>query len=65
MEIKNKLTVTRGEGEGHNGGKKGKGQRTCIMDPWTKTKRGRIEGGRWGSTGSGEGKMETIVPEPQ
>ena len=26
MEIKHKLTVTRGEGEGDNRGKKGKGQ---------------------------------------
>ena len=30
IEIKNKLTVTRGEAGGDNGGKKGKGhQRTC------------------------------------
>ena len=48
MEIKSKLTVTRGEGE-DKGGKKGKGrQGTCIKDPWTKPKGGRIEGGRWG-----------------
>ena len=34
--------------EGNNMGKKGKGhQGTCIKDPWTKPKRGRIEGGRW------------------
>ena len=47
MEIKNKLTATRGE-EGDNGEKKGKGhQGTCIKDPWTKPKGGRIEGGRW------------------
>ena len=40
MEIKNKLTVTRGEvGREVTGGKKGKGcQGTCIKDPWTKTK---------------------------
>ena len=31
MEIKNKVTVTRGEGE--HRGKKGKGQ---VKDPWTK-----------------------------
>ena len=37
MEIKNKLTVTRGMGEGNNGGKKGKGQVTSIKDPWTRT----------------------------
>ena len=34
-EIKNKLTVTRGEGERDNRGKKGKGdQGTCIKDTW-------------------------------
>ena len=34
--------------EGNNGEKKGEGrQRTCIKDPWTKPKVGRIEGG-WG-----------------
>ena len=37
MEIKNKLTVPRGEREGNNRGKKEKGcQVTCIKDPWTK-----------------------------
>ena len=36
MEIKNKLTETRGEVKGISG-KKGKGhQGTCIKDPWTK-----------------------------
>ena len=36
MERKNKPTVTRGEGEGDNGEKKGKGpQGTCIKDPWS------------------------------
>ena len=54
IEIKNKLTVTRGAGEGDNGGKKGKDcQGTCIKDPWTKPKGGRIEGGRWGWVGLG------------
>ena len=49
MEIKNKLTVTRGVWGGDNGGKKGKGrQRTCIKVPWTKLKGGRIEGRGWG-----------------
>ena len=39
MEIKNKLTVTKGEG--NNRGKKGKGhQGTCVKDPWTKTTEG-------------------------
>ena len=37
MEIKNKLTATRGMGERDNGGKKGKGhQGTCIKDTWRK-----------------------------
>ena len=37
MEIKNKLTVTRGEEKGGQPGKKGKGhQGTCIRNPWTK-----------------------------
>ena len=45
MKIKNKLTVTRGDGD--NWGKKGKGcQGTSIKDLWTKPKVGRIEGGR-------------------
>ena len=26
---------------------------TCIKDPWTKPKGGRIEGGSWGWLGSG------------
>ena len=38
METKNKLTVTRREEEGDNGGKKRKGhQGTCIKDPWAWT----------------------------
>ena len=44
--MKNKLTVTRGEGEvtreerDNNQGKKGKGcQGTCIKHPWTKPRR--------------------------
>ena len=47
IEIKNKLTVTRGEVGGNNWEKRGKGrQRTCIKDTWTKPKAVRIEGGR-------------------
>ena len=63
VEIKNKLTVTRGVWGEDNGGQKGKGhQGTCIKDSWTKPKQGRIEGG----TGtSGDGKMETTVLEQQ
>ena len=42
-------TVTRGEVGKHNGRKREEGhQGTCIKDTWTKPKRGRIEGGRWG-----------------
>ena len=64
--MKNKLTVTRGEGEGDNRGKKGKGyQGTCIKDPWIKSKRGRIEGGKLGVWESGGRKMETTVLEQQ
>ena len=52
METKNKLTVTRGEGD--NGGKKGKGHPgTRIKGPWTKTTGWGegIECGRWGWVG--------------
>ena len=59
-EIKNKLTVTRGKVGGGDGEKTGKGQGTCIKDTWTKPKRGRIEGGVWGSGGR---KVETTVLE--
>ena len=55
IEIKNKLIETRGEVGGDNEWKRGKGlQETCIKDPWTKTKWGRIQGGRWGWVGWGE-----------
>ena len=55
MEIKNKLTVTRGCEERGNGGKKGKcHQGTCIKDLWTKPKWGMNEGGRWGWVGQGK-----------
>ena len=57
--MKNKLTVTRGEGERGNMGKKGKGhQGTCMKDPWTKPKGGRIEGRRWGWVGQGDVVVE-------
>ena len=40
---------------GDNRGKKGKGcQGTCIKDPWTKSKGGRIEDGRWAWVGLGK-----------
>ena len=52
IEIKNKLTVTREEMGGDNGGEGEKGcQGTCIKDTWTKPKGVRIEGGRWGWLG--------------
>ena len=42
-EIKNKLTATRGKVGGDNGEKGEKGcQGTCIKNPWTKPKVGRI-----------------------
>ena len=59
--MKNKLTVTRGEGEGDNGGKRGKGrQGTCIKDPWMRPKMERSEGGRLG-WGSGGGKRHNCI----
>ena len=67
-EIKNKLTVTRQEVGGDNGGETGKGcQGTCINDPLTKPKWGRMEGGRWGWLGwrGVGGEMETTVLEQQ
>ena len=46
--------------------KLGKGcQGTCVKDPGTKPKGGRIEGGRWGAGESGGRKMETTVFEQQ
>ena len=42
-------------GKGHQG--------TCIKDPWTKPKEGRIEGGRWGRVGQGRvvvGKLRQL-----
>ena len=50
MEIKSKLTVTRGEGG--NGAKKGKGhQGTAVKDPQRQQGQGRIGCGRWGWVG--------------
>ena len=51
--MKNKLTVTRGEREVGNRGKKGKGhQGICMNDPYTKSTR-RSECGRWVWVGQG------------
>ena len=57
MEIKKKLTVTREEGVGHNGGKKGKGrQGMCIKDPWTEP----TGEGRMGKAGETNGEMGQV-----
>ena len=48
-EIKNKLTVTRGEVGKDIEEKRGKRfSGTCTKDTWTKPKAGRIKGGKWG-----------------
>ena len=51
MQIKNKLTVTRGEEEEGNGVMKRKSQGACIKDTWAKSMWGSIECGRWGKVG--------------
>ena len=51
-EIKNKLTVTRGEG-GMGGRGKGFSGRT-VKDTWIKPRRGGSRGGRFGWLGWGE-----------
>ena len=55
IDIKNKLPVTRGRGEGDNRRKKGNGcQGTCIKDTGTKSKGGgsRVAGGGgWSENG--------------
>ena len=58
MEIKNKLTVTRGEGEEANGdGEKGKPhQGTCSKDPWTKTIGGGLNVVEVGRAGESNGE---------
>ena len=65
IEIKNKLTVTRGAGERDNGGKQGQdNQGTGIKDTWTKLKGvgSRVGGGDvWGGGGRGGVKMEKTV----
>ena len=44
------------------GERKGR-QGTCMKDPWTKSKGGRIKSGRWGwgMEENGGGKMEKTV----
>ena len=57
IEIKNRLTVTRGGG-GITGGKKGKGfQGPCIKDPWTKQR------GQGLGVGGGVGQGEVVAGE--
>ena len=66
IEIKNKLTVTRGEVGRDNGGKRFPG--TTIKGTWTKPKLGGIRGGRWGWLRwgeSGKGKRQTTILEQQ
>ena len=68
IEIKNKLTVTRGEVGGDNGGKEGMVFGNIYRGHMDKTQSGvgsRVRGGdEWGA-GSGGGKMETIILEQQ
>ena len=59
MEIKNKLTVSRGEGD--KGERRGrvKSRNMYIKDPWPRTMvRGRIECGRGGWAGQGRAMGE-------
>ena len=69
IEIKNKLTVTRGEVEVGNGGRKGGGlSRNMYKGHMDKAKWGydkEWEVGMAGVEGSGGGKMETTVLEQQ
>ena len=53
-EIKNRLTVTRGEVGGDKGGTEGRGFRNMYKGHMDNTKGGRIEGERWGWLGWGE-----------
>ena len=66
---KKKLTVTRSEVGGDNGGKQRKGrQGTFIKDTWAKSKGRRIKGGRQRLLGWERvvgGKMETTILEEQ
>ena len=55
IEIKNNLTVTRGEVGGDNGRKDERVFRNNYKGHVDKTKVGRIRGERWGWLGSGVG----------
>ena len=60
IEIKNKMTVTRGKAEGENGGTKGDGhQGTYIKGTWTSqrgvgSRMGGVDG--WGGVGESGGR---------
>ena len=63
MEIKNKQTVTRGEGGGGQWGKEGEGssQGACIKDPWTWTMGCGLTIGAGGKGGAGEKKLKNNI----
>ena len=54
IEIKNKLSVIRGEEEGITGEKWEESSRNMYKGHMDKAKQGRSEGGRWGWVGWGE-----------
>ena len=51
IDIKNNLTITRGEVGGNNGGKQGRVFRATVKDTWTTPRRGGSWGGKWGWLG--------------
>ena len=58
IEIKDKLTITRGEVGGDNGEKKAGGfSRTSVKDTWTKP---RVGGGNSWGEGSGGGEWRQL-----
>ena len=68
IEIKNKLTITRGEVGEDNGREKNEAfSETTRKDTWTKLKVGGIKCVKWGWLVCGEswGEMETTVLERQ
>ena len=62
IEIKNKVSVTRGEVGGDNGGKGRRISGTSIKDTWTKPKRDRIKVGSGDGWGGGvvEGRWRQL-----
>ena len=67
IEIKNKVTVTKGEVGGDNGRIRGRVFRNMYKGHIHKTKGGKIKGGEWGWLGQRNGgeEMETTVLEQQ